>query len=99
MMNEQRKDAIARRRLSVIEGFYVHAGIFVMAMLVLTALDLAVGDSLWFYWVLLGWGAGLLLHAGLVFGRAPDALARWESRKLAEIKRGLDAQGNGASKS
>lgn len=98
MMNEQRRDAIARRRLSEIEGFYVHAAIFAVTMLPLMALDFATGDTLWFHWVLLGWGAGVALHAALVFGRSPAALARWESRKLEEIKRGLDAEGKGAGR-
>lgn len=89
-MNEQQKLALARRQLSAIEGFYIHAGIFVVTMLALTVVDFATGESLWFYWVLLGWGAGVLLHAAIVFGRSPRAIERWENRKLDEIKRRLD---------
>lgn len=89
-MNEQQKLALARRQLSAIEGFYIHAGVFAVTMLALTVIDIATGESLWFYWVLLGWGAGVLLHAAIVFGRSPRAIERWENRKLDEIKRRLD---------
>lgn len=91
-MNEQQKLALARRQLSAIEGFYIHAGIFIVTMLALTILDVSTGESLWFYWVLLGWGAGVLLHAAIVFGRSPRAIERWENRKLDEIKRRLDEE-------
>lgn len=91
-MNEQQKLVLARRRLSAIKGFYIHAGIFVITMLALTILDFATGDNLWFYWVLLGWGAGVLLHGAIVFGRSPRAIEQWESRKLGEIKRQLDKE-------
>jgi hypothetical protein len=42
--------------------------------------------SLWFFWVLIGWGIGLLAHAIGVFGMGSGGwLGRdWEERKVRE---------------
>jgi 2TM domain len=48
-------------------GLGVHAAVYVFVNAVLIAVNLANNpDHLWFQWPLLGWGAGLGLHALLV---------------------------------
>ncbi len=49
--------------------FWIHLGIFVVVNAGLITLNLVRSpDKYWFQWVLLGWGAGLLLNAYRVFG-------------------------------
>ena len=49
--------------------FWIHLGIFLVVNAGLITLNLVRSpDKYWFHWVLLGWGAGLLLNAYRVFG-------------------------------
>ena len=43
-------------------------------------------------WPFLGWGIGILGHAFAVFWRSPAALARWEQRKIDDVKRRLEKE-------
>jgi 2TM domain len=57
------------KRVEAKLGFYVHFAAFLLVNASLAIVNLAVRpDHLWFQWPLIGWGAGLLLHAALVFG-------------------------------
>jgi hypothetical protein len=49
-------------------GFHIHAVVFVLTMILLTAIDLATGEPWWVYWPLLGWGLGLAAHWWFVLG-------------------------------
>jgi hypothetical protein len=47
-------------------GLYIHLAACVVVNALLIGLNLLVTpDQLWFQWPLLGWGLGILLHAGL----------------------------------
>ena len=51
------------------QKFWIHLAIFVVVNAGLITLNLVRSpDKYWFHWVLLGWGAGLLLNAYRVFG-------------------------------
>lgn len=53
--------------------FYEHLGIYLVVNAVLCALDILTGtDKLWFYWVLGGWGIGIVAHAMSAFGVTHD---------------------------
>ena len=53
---------------------YTHLAIFVLVNAGLTTLNLVRNpDKLWFYWPLVGWGLGILLHAWIVFQHRNDA--------------------------
>jgi 2TM domain len=78
----------AREHVAQIKGFYAHLAVFVLVAGGLVVINLMIGRPYWAQWVLLGWGAGIGLHAGLVYlprlgggGR----IARWEKRKIREI--------------
>ena len=43
-----------------------HMSIFAATIAALTVIDVSTGPSLWVHWVVLGWGAGLGLHALLI---------------------------------
>ncbi|MGI9525460.1 MAG: 2TM domain-containing protein [Hyphomicrobiaceae bacterium] len=85
-MTDAEKDNFARRRVTVILGFYVHVMTFVLVMLMLFAIDSFVGAGWWVQWPFFGWGLGLLVHGVLVFGEAPKFIHEWYERKVQEIK-------------
>jgi len=52
-------------------GFAVHLFAYVAVIVLLLVINLTVTPNRWwFYWVALGWGAGIALHAWLAFGRS-----------------------------
>ena len=58
-------------RDKAINGFYTHFITFLAVIFVLALVNLVSGDNFWVQWVVLGWGAGIALHAFLVFIRNP----------------------------
>ncbi|HYV39332.1 MAG TPA: 2TM domain-containing protein [Gemmataceae bacterium] len=48
-------------------GLYIHLAIFFLVITALIAVNLATNpERFWFQWPLIGWGAGLGLHAAIV---------------------------------
>jgi 2TM domain len=84
-LDEQLKYRRARERMAEIKGFYIHALVFVLVVSGLAAVNFALGKPYWVLWVLLGWGAGVALHAALVFGRETSFLSNWEARKMKQL--------------
>lgn len=80
----QVKIARAKRRVAAMKGFYVHLLVFVLVVAGLFAINAASGGAWWVLWVLFGWGI-VIAHALAVFGRAPQAVAEWEERKVNQI--------------
>lgn len=53
--------------------FYHHLIAYLVVNAGLCALDVLTGtDHLWFYWVLGGWGIGIVAHAYRVFGHGAE---------------------------
>ena len=49
-------------------GFWIHLAVFLVVNAGLITLNCVRSpDKLWFHWVLIGWGAGLLLNGFRVF--------------------------------
>jgi len=66
-----------------LRGFYLHLMKYVIVNLGLLAINLIFSPhTLWFYWVMLGWGLGLLSHAFRVFRPAWMLGADWEKREV-----------------
>ena len=74
----------AKKHVQKQKEFWVHLAVFVMVNAGLITLNLMkTPDKLWFHWVLMGWGAGLLLNGFQVFG---NGIAKnWEARKIQEL--------------
>ena len=89
-MSDNANLKLARRQVAAIKGFYIHLAVFLLVMGILLAVNATTGSGWWVQWPFLGWGAGLLAHAGVVFGRSPRAIANWETRKVEAVKRRLD---------
>ena len=75
----------AKSRVAQLRGFYVHLTTFIVVNLFLLVLNLLTdADNLWFYWVLLGWGIGIVAHALQVYGSFTIFGKDWEDRKVQE---------------
>ena len=74
----------AKKHVQKQKEFWVHLTLFLIVNAILITLNLAkTPDKLWFHWVLMGWGAGLLLNGFQVFG---NGIAKnWEARKIEEF--------------
>ena len=84
-MNTEDKYQKAKRRVEEIRGFYIHLVVYVLVNAFLFLLDITTSPNvLWFYWVLLGWGIGLVVHAAYVFGFGPWLGPDWEEKKIEE---------------
>jgi hypothetical protein len=85
-MDEQEKSRRAKRQVAAIKGFYIHLTVFVLVMALLLFINATTSTVWWVQWPFLGWGIGILGHAFAVFGRTPGRIARWEERKVQELK-------------
>jgi hypothetical protein len=76
----------AQKRAEMLQGYYIHlvvdtvvnAGLFAI-----NALTRGDGGNWWFYWPLLGWGVGLLMHTLATFGGLFSE--EWKERKATEL--------------
>lgn len=72
----------ARKRVNEIKGFYIHLMCYLLVIPFLIYINYATyWDFQWFWFPLLGWGAGLTAHGLTVFGMGK----KWEERKIAEL--------------
>lgn len=81
----------ARRRVRMLQGWYIHALVYACVIGVLWLIYLSTGQGSRFAWPLpatLGWGLGLAIHGLVVWLGASRRARDWEARKIAEY---LDA--------
>jgi hypothetical protein len=87
MHSEYMRTRRAAEVMAVRLGFYIHAAVFATVVVALALLNvLTARDELWVQWVALGWGAGVALHAVLVFGRWPRRMQTWQLRKIRDLR-------------
>lgn len=66
-----------------IKRFYVHALIYCVVIALLATLNLTMQPHrLWFQYTAIGWGAGVLVQALIVFRLVPLWGADWEKRQV-----------------
>ena len=96
MNSDERDEEIykeAKAKVSAIKDFYIHLITYVCVNGFLVAVNLITSrHTLWFYWPLLGWGAGLLAHGIGVFGFGGVLGKDWEERKIREIVEKAESQ-------
>ncbi len=64
-------------------GFYIHLAVFVPVCAGLIAMNtIRQPDKLWSYWVFLGWGAGVGLHAFKVFSCSACSITKYPQRDV-----------------
>ena len=90
--SEKEKLERAKKQVSEIKGFYIHATIYVVVnvLLLLMAMNLFSGGfrlhmpSWGHFTTPFFWGIGLFFHYLKVFGRRLSFLKKWEDRKIQE---------------
>jgi hypothetical protein len=83
-MTETERIQMATKYVRELKEFWVHLAVFLLVNIGLITFNLVnTPDKLWFHWVLLGWGAGILLHGFKVFGGG--IAMNWEARKIKEL--------------
>jgi protein-S-isoprenylcysteine O-methyltransferase Ste14 len=77
----------AKKRAHQIKSFYSNLISYVVVNIVLFIVNIVTSpDSLWFYWVLIFWGIGLIFHAISTFSIQNKELGKnWEEKKAKEI--------------
>jgi hypothetical protein len=76
----------AEKRAEMLQGYYIHLLVYAAINLGLFLINLVTrGDSggWWFYWPLLGWGIGLLVHTLVTFGGVFSD--EWRERKAVQL--------------
>ncbi len=87
-MNEQdERYREARSRVNELRSFYRNLLTYLMINVVIVIINLVTSpDRLWFYWVTIFWGIGLLFHAMTVFLGKGRLLGReWEEKQINKI--------------
>ena len=75
----------AWRRMRAVRAFYTHLTIYAMVNFILLVIDVATPGDPWFFYVLLGWGLAVGMHAAQIYERLPWFTRRWEQRKVQEL--------------
>ena len=82
-VSSDQQEAEAFKYVRKLRGFYLHFSRYVLICLALLAINLVTSPHrLWVFWVIGGWGLGVLMHAASVF--RPDWLLgpQWERRQV-----------------
>lgn len=75
----------ARQAAGAKIGFFIHLAVYLIVNALLVAINLTTSTAyLWFKWPLLGWGAGLLVHALILFAvlKGPGIKRRMIEREM-----------------
>ncbi len=85
-MNDERYEK-AKRRVKELKDFYRNLMTYVAVNILLIVINLITSpDKLWFFWVTIFWGIGIVLHASRVFILKGKFLGQeWEKKKIKEI--------------
>jgi transcriptional regulator with XRE-family HTH domain len=79
----EQQEAEAFKFVRKLRGFYLHTLRYAIVTLVLLAINLIVTpQKMWAFWVMGGWGLGLLLHASRVFRPSGFLGPQWERRQV-----------------
>lgn len=86
-MMDEKKYEEARERVKELKDFYRNLITYIGVILLLMIINLITSpDYLWFLWVALFWGIGLILHASKVFILKGRFLGKeWEEKKMKEL--------------
>ena len=80
-VDKQEEEAF--RYVRALRGFYLHLLRYIIVVLALLAINVIVSPNrMWAFWVMGGWGVGLLIHASRVF--RPDWFLgpQWERQQI-----------------
>ena len=85
-MNDEKYEK-AKKRVEELKSFYGNLATYAGINAILIIINLVTSPgSLWFYWVTIFWGIGILIHASKVFIFKGKFLGEeWERRKIKQI--------------
>ena len=85
-MNDKKYEK-AKKRVEELKSFYGNLAAYVAINAILIIINFVTSPrSLWFYWVTIFWGIGILIHASKVFIFKGKFLGEeWEEKKIKEI--------------
>ena len=77
----------AKKRVKEIKGFYSNLITYLVVNLVLLIINLVTSpDKLWFFWVAIFWGVGILFSAANIFLRKGRFMgSEWEEKKIKKM--------------
>ena len=76
----------AKKRVEEIKGFYGNLTAYIVVNMGLLVVNLLTSpDHLWFFWPMLGWGIGVVIHGMKVFNYMPFLGKDWEEQKIKEF--------------
>ena len=76
----------AQKKVEDLKGFYGNLSSYIIVNAGLLILNLVTSPShLWFFYPLLGWGIGVVIHAMSVFNYMPFLNRDWEEKKIKEL--------------
>lgn len=85
-LSDEEKYIQAKKKVDNIKGFYGNLLAFVLVNAILIFINLYTSPKyLWFFWPLLWWGLGVLIHGLKVFELLPSLGKDWEERKIREF--------------
>ncbi len=87
MENQQNNEKYQRAKKKVrdLKDFYTHLITYAAVNVVLIIINLVTSpNQLWFYWVTIFWGIGLIFHAMSTFGTSKFQSKDWEEKKIKE---------------
>lgn len=83
----------ARKRVQKKKGFYVHLSVYISVGIFFLTMNLATDPwDLWFFYPMMPWGIGLLIHYFGIFGLPGKEKAltqKWEEREMEKEMRRL----------
>ena len=77
----------AKKRVAELKGFYSNLTSYLVVNTILIIINLVTSpNALWFYWVTIFWGIGIVFHAVNVFILKGKYLGKdWEQKKIKEL--------------
>ena len=75
----------AQKRVKQKKEFFQHLSSYIVMSLFFVILNMLTSpDTWWFYWPMLGWGLGLVMHYVTIFGfpGLPNSSKDWEQKQL-----------------
>ena len=87
MESKEEKYIRARERVTALKRFYGKLATYLIFMVLFAGLNYYTNEwsNMWFLWVALFWGIGIVVEAGKVFGLSAFLGRNWESKKIKEL--------------
>lgn len=84
--NNIEKYLAAKKKVENIKGFYGNLMSYILVNLFLLFINLKYSpEHIWFFWPLIGWGIGVVIHGMKVYDYMPFLGKDWEEQKIIQF--------------